>query len=194
MGKGGEAEGENLGRPRGAKPAKPARTIKEGAHCARVTRLPSRHVAQRPRRCQKNSSRSRSCSWAHRARVAATHARAPARAVGRRNGGSNTERRGPPNPKRFQPETILPPPKARFSSSFRSLQIYGPFCPCLTPQVSQTTCPPTKSVSNPKRVCQPGSFAPPPHNLIASPPPPPFAVCQVLSERPRPVYSARLSV
>ena len=154
-----------------SEPAKPARAKKEGAHCARVTGLPSRPVAQRPRRCQKNSSRSRSCCAERhtRARVAVTHARAPARAVGRRNGGSNPERfpsgPGPPNPKRFQPETILPPPKARFSSSFRSLRIYGPFCPCLTPQVSQTTCPPTKSVSNPKRVCQPGSFAPPPPQL-----------------------------
>lgn len=129
---GGEAEGENLGRPRGAKPAKPARAKKEGAHCARVTGLPSRHVAQRPRRCQKNSSRSRSCCAERhtRARVAATHARAPARAVGRRNGGSNPERRGPPNPKRFQPETILP---TRKPGSFRSLRIDGPFCPCLTP-------------------------------------------------------------
>lgn len=163
-GKGREILG-NFGRPRclaRSEPAKPARAKKEGAHCARVTGLPSRHVAQRPRRCQKNSSRSRSCCAERhtRARVAATHARAPARAVGRRNGGSNPER--PPDPKRFQPETILPPRKAR---SFRSLRMYGPFCPCLTPQVSQTTCPPSKSVSNPKRVCQPGSFAPPPPQL-----------------------------
>ena len=63
------------------------------------------------------------------------------------------------NPKQF----CLP---GRFPSSFRSLRICGPFCPCFPPpQVSQTTCPPTKSVSNPKRVCQPGSLAfhPPPH-------------------------------
>jgi hypothetical protein len=167
---GGEGEGEgNSGEfweaeVSRSEPAKPARAKKEGAHCARVTGLPSRHVAQRPRRCQKNSSRSRSCCAERhtRARVAATHARAPARAVGRRNGGSNPERRGPPNPKRFQPETILPPRKAR---SFRSLRIDGPFCPCLTPRVSQTTRPPTKCVSDPKRVCQPGSFAPPPPQL-----------------------------
>jgi len=130
-GKGREILG-NFGRPRclaRSEPAKPARAKKEGAHCARVTGLPSRHVAQRPRRCQKNSSRSRSCCAERhtRARVAATHARAPARAVGRRNGGSNPERRGPPNPKRFQPETILP---TRKPGSFRSLRIYGPFCPC----------------------------------------------------------------
>ena len=146
--------------------AKTARAKKEGAHCARVTGLPSRHVAQRPRRCQKNSSRSRSCSAERhtRARVAATHARAPARAVGRRNGGSNPERRGPPtqsvsNPKQFcHPGRLAPfalseytDPSARASPS--------------PPQVSQTTCPPTKSVSNPKRVCQPGSFAPPPQQL-----------------------------
>ena len=181
-----------------SEPAKPARAKKEGAHCARVTGLPSRHVAQRPRRCQKNSalSRSRSAARHTRARVAATHARAPARAVGRRNGGSNPERRGPPNPKRFQPETILP---TRKPGSFRSLRIYGPFCPCfpLSPPRSLKLRVPQPKVFLTRNVfANPGLLLPPPHNLIASPPPPPppFAVCQALSERPRPVYSARLSV
>ena len=101
--------------------------------------------------------------------------------------------RASPRPKAF-------PTRNNFATPEGSLLSLSPnvrtLLPVLNPpRVSQTTCPPSKSVSNPKRVCQPGSFAPPPHNLIASPPPPPpFAVCQALSERPRPVYSARLSV
>ena len=53
---------------------------------------------------------------------------------------------GPPNPKRFQPETILPTRKPRFSSSFRSLRMYvRPLLPFRLPGVSNSASP------NPKR-------------------------------------------
>ena len=129
--------------------------------------------------------------------------RSDARPRSRAGGRSPQRRKQPrasrsPQPKAFPTRNNFATPEGSLllllslSPNIRTLL---PVLPPLPPQVSQTTCPPTKSVSNPKRVCQPGSFAPPPHNLIASPPPPPpFAVCQALSERPRPVYSARLSV
>jgi hypothetical protein len=169
--------GSNFGRPRcpggggGTGTCKTRPRNKRGGALS-VTGLPSRHVAQRPRRCQKNLARSRSCSAARhtRARVAATCARAPARAVGRRNGGGNPERfppeqRVPPtrsvsNPKQFcLPGSLASPPPFALSEC-----TYGPFCPSISP-VSQTPRPPTRSVSNPKPVCQPGSFAPLPTHL-----------------------------
>jgi hypothetical protein len=150
---------------------------KEGARCS-VTRLPSRHVAQRPRRCQKNLalSRSRSAARNTRARVAATHARAPARAVGRRNGGSN--------PERFSSDRS-PHPRA-FPTLLSLYPNMRPLLPCFPPSPGslKLRVPKPKVFLTRNVFANPGLF--PPHNSIASPPPPPFAVCQALSENTAP--------
>ncbi len=108
---------------------------KKRGRTARVTRLPSRHVAQRPRRCQKNSARSRSCSAAQhtRARVAATHARAPARAVGRRNGGSNPQRLRSPQPKAFPTRNSFAYPEASLPLLLLLSPNRRPLLPVLNP-------------------------------------------------------------
>jgi hypothetical protein len=105
--KGGEGGREilgNFGRPRclGTCKTRP-RKKRGGALRARYqTALPPRRTASKTLP-NKKIHRARALAPAHRARVAATQARAPARAVGRRNGGSN--------PERF-PSDLSPQPKA----------------------------------------------------------------------------------
>lgn len=69
-----------------------------------------------------------------------------------------------PQPKAFPTRNNFAYPEAWLLSLSPNRRTLLPVLPP-TPRVSQTTCPPTKSVSDPKRVCQPGSFAPPPPQL-----------------------------
>ncbi len=145
---------------------------KKRGRTARVTELPSRHVAQRPRRCQKNSvlSRSRSAARHTRARVAATHARAPARAVGRRNGGSNPERfpsDRSPQPKAFPTRNNFACPEASLPLLLSLSPNMRPLLPVLPPSPgSLKLCVPQPKVFLTRNV-----FANP--GLLLHPPPPP---------------------
>ncbi len=92
--------------------------------------------------------------------------RSDARPRSRAGGRSPQRRKQPrasrsPQPKAFPTRNNFAYPEAWLLSLSPNIRTLLPVLPP-PPQVSQTTCPPTKSVSNPKRVCQPGSFAPPP--------------------------------
>ena len=130
--------------------------------------------------------------------------RSDARPRSRAGGRSPQRRKQPrasrsPQPKAFPTRNNFATPEGSLllllslSPNIRTLL---PVLPPLPPRSLKLRVPQPKVFLTRNVFANPGLLLPTPHNLIASPPPPPppFAVCQALSERPRPVYSARLSV